>query len=160
RHNSSPMVSTASAKRAAVHELGDDRLVLDLLGFPDGALRPLLHACWRRTRPECSVTTEVSEPPYPSAEHPEARYDGSDLVRALVRCFAKSQPTLVALPHPLDVHPDHSATGVFTLLALHYWAGGDVAPPVAKPRLLAYLVHWPHWPPGWEAAPPPTSPPG
>ena len=62
----------------------------------------------------------------------------------------ESQPTIVAFPDPLDRHPDHRATGLFTLLALRHWL--PQAP--ALPRLFAYLVHWPNWPPGWDTTPP------
>jgi LmbE family N-acetylglucosaminyl deacetylase len=46
----------------------------------------------------------------------------------------------------LDRHPDHRAAGLFTLMAIDDWTN-EGAP---MPRLLAYLVHWPGWPPGWD----------
>ena len=140
--------------RAAVRELGEDRVRLQVLGFPDGGLTALLHAHWRRTNPERSSTTGASEPPYPEALDPGIAYDGADLHRELLRLLDDIHPTMVALPHPLDRHPDHRATGLFTLLALHDWAGEDVQPPAPPPRLLAYLLHWPDWPPAWNAATP------
>src|SRR5205085_2493546 len=42
--------------RAAMRELGGNRIRLQLLGFPDGALIDLLHAFWRRSHPEPSPT--------------------------------------------------------------------------------------------------------
>ena len=73
-------------------------------------------------------------------------YDGDDLRRELLRVLRETRPTTVAFPDPLDRHPDHSATGVFVLLAL----GDRLARDGRLPRLLAYLVHWPGWPPGWD----------
>ena len=138
--------------RAAVRELGGNRIRLQVLGFPDGGLTSLLHAHWQRTNPKHSSTTGVSEPPYPEALDTRIAYDGADLRRELLRLLDEVHPTMVALPHPLDRHPDHRATSLFTLLALDDWAGEGAKPPL--PRLLAYVVHWPDWPPGWNAATP------
>jgi len=136
--------------RDAMRELGGGRIRLGPLGFPDGGLGPLLDAHWSRTAPERSETTGVSRPPYPEALDPRAAYDGDDLRRELVQVLRETQPTIVAFAHPLDRHPDHRATGLFTLLALR-----DLTKEGAPlPRLLAYLVHWPGWPPGWDAAVP------
>ncbi len=140
--------------RAAVRELGGDRIRLQVLGFPDGGIEPLLHAHWWRTHMEQSSTTGVSQPPYPEVVDPNVAYDGADLRRELLRIMRADHPTLVAFPHPLDKHPDHHATGLFTLLALDDWAGQAAKPRAPVPRLLAYLVHWPDWPPGWNAPTP------
>jgi LmbE family N-acetylglucosaminyl deacetylase len=69
-----------------------------------------------------------------------------------VEILREMQPTIVVLPDPLDRHPDHYASGVFTLLALADLTR-DGAP---MPHLLAYLTHWPDWPPGWNALRPAT----
>src|SRR3989442_1727143 len=136
--------------RAAVRLLGDHHLRVQVLGFPDGGLTPLLDAHWQRTHPERSPTTAASHPPYPEVLDPDVAYDGADLRRELVRVLRESQPTLIAFPDPLDRHPDHRATALFTLLALRHWLPRTLA----TPHLLAYLVHWPNWPPGWDATPP------
>jgi LmbE family N-acetylglucosaminyl deacetylase len=139
--------------RLALRELGGEAIRAEhLLGFPDGGIEPLLTAHWMETHPEESSTTGASAPPYPEAEHPEARYDGEDLRRALLRCFSDVHPTMIAFPDPLDRHPDHRASGSFTLLAVK-----DLMQTSGRsehPRLLAYLVHWPDWPPGWNASGP------
>jgi LmbE family N-acetylglucosaminyl deacetylase len=134
--------------RAAVRELDAGRVRLQLLGFPDGGLAGLLDAHWRRRHPEVSRTTDAARPPYREAVDQRLAYDGEDLRRELVAILRESQPTVVAFPDPLDRHRDHHAGGVFTLLALHDW----LREPVPIPRLLAYLVHWPDWPPGWDIA--------
>jgi LmbE family N-acetylglucosaminyl deacetylase len=140
--------------RAAMRELGTDKVRLQLLGFPDGGLTPLLNADWQRTHPERSRTTGASDSPYREAVDPDVGYDGADLRRELLRLLREAQPTIVVLPHPLDRHPDHRATGIFTLLAIDEWIGHRATPRIAAPELLAYLVHWPDWPPGWNAATP------
>jgi LmbE family N-acetylglucosaminyl deacetylase len=143
--------------RLALRALGGDGIHAEhLLGFPDGGLESLLTAHWRRTHPERSPTTGATESPYADAEHRDRdwRYDGDDLRAGLVRCLRELRPTLVALPDPLDRHPDHRATGLFTLLAVDDWTGERTVRRAAMPRLLAYLVHWPNWPPGWDATAP------
>ena len=125
--------------RAAMRKLGGDRMRLGLLGFPDGGLEQLLQAHWWRDVPERSPTTGAVRPPYPEALDRSVAYDGDDLRRELVRVLRETRPTTVAFPDPLDRHPDHSATGVFVLLAL----GDRLARDGRLPRLLAYLVHWP-----------------
>ena len=139
--------------RDAMRVLGGGRIRLGVLGFPDGGLGPLLDAHWSRTNPERSATTGATRPPYPEALDRTAAYDGDDLRRELVHVLGETQPTLVAFAHPLDRHPDHRATGLFTLLALRDWTNEGAA----LPRLLAYLVHWPGWPPGWDAAGAPSA---
>jgi len=141
--------------RTALRGLGGGRVRLEFLGFPDGGLERLLHLHWQRRHPERSLTTGASDPPYPDALEPDVPYDGADLRRELVDLLRATTPTIVALPDPLDHHPDHSAAGLFTLLALDDWLAQSPARPPTMPRLLAYLVHWPDWPPGWDAPPPP-----
>jgi LmbE family N-acetylglucosaminyl deacetylase len=144
---------------AAVRILSGGRARVDDLGFPDGGLSALLHQYWSRAHPERSATTGESKVYLPRAPDRGAAYDGAELKRVLLKIIRETNPTLVAMPDPLDRHPDHSATGLFAILALDEWGRetgrlGGKEPPSAQmplPRLLAYLVHWPHWPPGWEA---------
>ena len=133
--------------RAAMRTLGGDAPRLQFLGFPDGGLDGLLRSHWTHTLPERSPTTGATDPPYDEAAlEPDVPYDGADLRRELVRLLRDDAPTIVALPDPRDRHPDHRATGLFTLLALSDW-GIALRPAAARPLLLAYLVHWPGWPP-------------
>jgi LmbE family N-acetylglucosaminyl deacetylase len=141
--------------RAAMRVLGRGRIRLQLLGFPDGGLDELLRAHW--LLPERSRTTEASDPPYDGEViDGSIPYDGADLRRELAAVIAEARPTLVVLPDPLDQHPDHHAAGVFGLLAIGDWLNGATtvepkqASSPAMPRILAYLVHWPDWPPDGE----------
>jgi len=80
---------------------------------------------------------------------PAAAYDGDDLRRELTRLLRDDAPTTLVFPDPLDRHPDHHAVGAFMLLALRDWRG-PAATDADLPRMLAFLVHWPDWPPGWN----------
>ncbi len=141
-----------SETEASAEALGSGRIDVELLGFPDGGLHGLLDDHWSRTKPERSQTTGAADPPYDEARDPRLPYTGANLRAELTRILREARPTLLALPDPVDIHPDHSAAGIFTLLALEDWQRGGGRSqrnaPVA-PRLLAYLVHWPNWPSGW-----------
>jgi LmbE family N-acetylglucosaminyl deacetylase len=65
--------------------------------------------------------------------------------------IVRVQPTTIALPDPIDRHPDHHATAILALLAIDEWLGGRW-PHHEAPRVLGYLVHWPDWPPGWNGS--------
>jgi LmbE family N-acetylglucosaminyl deacetylase len=144
---------------ASLRELGQRHVRLQFLGFPDGGLERLLRTHWRRSRPERSETTGASDPPYANALEPDIPYDGSDLRRELVRVLRETHPSIVALPDPLDEHPDHRATGIFALLALNDWFGETGKLKAAKrrptmPQIMTYLIHWGNWPPDWDAETP------
>jgi LmbE family N-acetylglucosaminyl deacetylase len=136
--------------RGALRVLGNGAVRLTVLGFPDGGLDALLTAHRDPTKPWRSRTTDATQPPYTGEVLNSAvRYDGDDLHRELVRILRETKPTLIALPDPIDRHPDHAAAGAFTLLAVADWTAG--LPKRQHPELAAYLVHWPNWPPGWDA---------
>lgn len=141
--------------RHALGRLGASPAALRVLGFPDGSLTALLGAYWER--PLRSRTTGALDPPYPFAVDPAAPYDGRSLREQLIDVFDAVHPTMIVLPDPLDHHPDHRATAVFTILALDQWLA-DRGPRDDAPRMLAYLIHWPAWPPDWDA-PTATAPP-
>ncbi len=140
--------------RASMRGLDGDQLRLQFLGFPDGGLDGLLRAHWRRSHPERSSTTGASDPPYDEAVEPDVPYDGADLHRELLTIIREARPTIVVFPDPLDKHPDHRAAGLFTLLALDDWVGEESKVNVPTLRMLVYLIHWPGWPPGWDAVNP------
>jgi LmbE family N-acetylglucosaminyl deacetylase len=121
-------------------------LSVTFLGFPDGGLTEI----WRRG-PHVpayeSPYTREDRPPYPEAFDPNARYISRDLIRQIAHLVALADPDWIALPTPLDTHPDHCATFTFVLAALKSLAaepGGDSKVP---DRLLTYLVHSATWPP-------------
>ncbi|MET0387441.1 MAG: PIG-L family deacetylase [Polyangiales bacterium] len=128
----------------AAQQLGRGRVQLSVLGFPDGALTPLLGEHWHAARPLRSPLTRVSAVPYRALPTRLAAYSGSRLHQQLTAAVRSLRPTLVAFSDPIDEHPDHASVGIFTLRALAAVFGES---DVEWPRLLAYLVHWRAWPP-------------
>lgn len=148
-------VTRIGEERAALATLAThapDRVRLSALGFPDGALASLRTTNVSADSPARSPTTGASDPPYDAlVAAPDAPYAGEVLRRELAAAVAAARPTLVALPDPLDTHADHATTGLFALEALAEWRKTVADPSAAPaPRVLAYLVHWPDWPPGWD----------
>ena len=142
---------------AAAKRLGIPRGDVDFLGFPDGGIDALWQAHWARTRPYTSPFTATDMPPYGDVVDPELEYDGQDLTGALLRILEAVRPTVVILPHPDDVHPDHAATARFVVEAVDRLQQRHVLPHDVE--MLAYMVHDPSWPPtAAETAtlPPPT----
>jgi LmbE family N-acetylglucosaminyl deacetylase len=127
-------------------------LSVTFLGFPDGGLAEI----WRRG-PQVpayqSPYTREDNPPYPHAFEAGAHYVSRDLIHLIARMVALSDPDWIALPSPLDNHPDHCATFTFVLAALKSLAAEPGGASKMPDRLLTYLVHTSKgWPP-----PPQTS---
>jgi LmbE family N-acetylglucosaminyl deacetylase len=130
--------------RTVMHVLGINQIRLNFFGFPDGGLLPLLFEHWAVGRPTRSATTRRHTAPYREAVERYLGYSGSNLREELVRIMREVQPTIIAFTDPLDEHTDHRAVGMFALLAVNDYMHGRST---GWPRLLAYLVHWRHWPP-------------
>lgn len=142
----------AEAIRAA-GALGVPEAAIEFLGFPDGGLAALPEDAGPRSHPFRSPFTGRTRSP--DAEG-GAIYTRSTLLGELTSIVQAVNPTLVVLPHPDDVHADHATVACLVVHAV------DVAtPPGAdEPRLLAYLVHDPAWPPAAVDPPQPMPVPG
>jgi LmbE family N-acetylglucosaminyl deacetylase len=135
--------------RRAADALGGGRVRLDLLGFPDGGLHPLLLKHWDRRHMETSPTTGQNHVSYPEAARPGVPFDGIDLQRELVKIMREEKPTLIVFPDAMDWHPDHDGLGMFALLAIEQWLESERGSEAKsqQPRMLSYLIHWYHrWP--------------
>ncbi len=143
---------------AAAAVLGLKASAVSFLGFPDDGLAALWSTAWTGP-PFASPYTRASQVPYGDALDPRALYTGESLVAVLARVLAQVRPTVIVLPHPGDVHPDHAAAPRFVAAALGRLRGRGVLP--AKVHLRVYLVHHPVWPPSaadvGDALPPPGS---
>lgn len=116
------------------------------LGYPNNGLQALLApAHWSPQEPYVSPYTRVSACPYERAFTPGAVYCGEQLLADMAAVLERARPTMLFLPLPEDVHPDHRAAAEATLMAVARLRAERVSR-MADLRLCAYLVHWPHWP--------------
>jgi LmbE family N-acetylglucosaminyl deacetylase len=126
----------------AMRQLGVHRSQLRFLGFPDDGLCVLASA--RRVGDAFeSPYTRRASPPEAEQIVPGTMYRGIDLEAELRRIVEEFRPTVVVLPHPGDLHPDHCATELFAREAV----AGAVQAGLRPPRVLYYLIHYPAWPP-------------
>ncbi len=135
--------------RRALGDLGVRPEQVVFLGFPDDGLGSLWREHWSPDRVYRSPHTGAQHPPYADSPDAAAPYTGSQLTALLASIAARLRPTIVVLPHPGDVHPDHAAAADFTIEALDRLRAEQTLPD--EPRLLAYLVHNPLWPDGDSA---------
>jgi len=129
--------------RAALASLGVGEQSLTFLGFPDEGMCELASKY-------LSAKIQAYQSPYTSRISPPlteqvirgVRYRGTDVLRELERVVREFNPTLLAVSHPEDQHPDHCSTHIFLKEALDALARqGRV-----RPRILHYLVHYRQWP--------------
>ena len=116
---------------------------LTFLGFPDeGLCRIASTYLFDKRRAFASPYTQRERPPATEQVVRGVRYRGVDMRRELEEIVTAFRPTLIALPHPEDEHPDHCSTHIFAREAV------DAVPPPLRSRLrvLHYLVHYGQWP--------------
>ena len=129
--------------RAAMQTLGVARDAVTFLGFPDeGLCRIASTYLFDKRRAFESPYTGRESPPATEQVVRGARYRGIDLRRELERVVSTFQPTLIALPHPEDEHPDHCSTHIFSREAL----GVESSEAQRRVHVLHYLVHFGQWP--------------
>jgi len=138
--------------RRAADLLGKGFVHLDLLGFSDGSLYDMLVSNWWRKHPDKSEYTGFTHVYYKQAEDKGMAQAGVYLRNKLVAILRAAKPTLIAFPDVMEDDSDHSALGMFTLLAVDEWLEHQKTPP--EPRMLAYLIHWPNWPPASDGVKP------
>ena len=129
--------------RAAMQILGVAREAVTFLGFPDEGLCQIASTYLfdKRRAFESPYTGRESPPPTERVIR-GARYRGIDLRRELEHLVSGFQPTLIALPHPEDEHPDHCSTHIFSREAV----GVESTEAQRRVHVLHYLVHFGQWP--------------
>ena len=129
---------------SAMQLLGISRAQILFLGFPDGGLCLIASKYLSaKARPFDSPYTKRDEPPVYERLIPGVKYRGSDIRREIERVVVGYRPTLLALPHSEDDHPDHCSTYIFVREAL------DTVKARYRnisPRVLQYLIHFEQWP--------------
>jgi LmbE family N-acetylglucosaminyl deacetylase len=127
---------------AGMEALGVKRSQVEFLGFPDGAL------CYIATREPNgkafeSPFTRRMNPPRPEQVIHGSQYRGADVRREIEAILVAYAPTLVAMPHPDDHHPEHCATNLFAQEALDALKRQA---PRRMSRVLRYVIHFAQWP--------------
>jgi N-acetyl-1-D-myo-inositol-2-amino-2-deoxy-alpha-D-glucopyranoside deacetylase len=126
--------------RAAMASLGLKTSAISFLGYPDGGTAAMWLSYWDPAHPYTSPQTREDHSPYPNAFTPDAPYAGRSVIADLKRIITDFRPTVIALPHPNDRHPDHWAAYCSTVAALYEL---DL---LGRVRLEHYLVHRGAWP--------------
>ncbi len=129
----------------AIEELGLQSEDGCFLGFPDQGIDSLWKRFWSSLKPYTSPYTHFSSPDYRTSFERWKKYAGADLDGMIQEIITSFDPDWIVMPDPRDLHPDHSATGVFVLNALHKLHERD-AFSVADIDALTYLVHYPGYP--------------
>ena len=90
--------------------LGVSRRAVTFLGFPDDGLCRLAEHYLSAKKAYESPYTDRIRPPDTEQVIRGVRYRGLDVRRELERIITDFGPTVLALPHPEDEHPDHCST--------------------------------------------------
>lgn len=127
----------------AMAVLGVTSADVTFLGFPDEGLCRLASTyLFDKRRAFESPYTNRERPPATEQVIRGAKYRGVDVRLELEKIVRDEAPTLIALPHPEDEHPDHCSTHIFAREALNV-----LAPRItARVHVLHYLVHYGQWP--------------
>jgi LmbE family N-acetylglucosaminyl deacetylase len=115
---------------------------VSFLGFPDAGLCQIAARYLETRRAFESPYTDRSSPVPSEQLVPGVRYRGEDIRREIERVLMEFTPTLLAIPHCEDEHPDHCATTIFVDEALATLAKAGLQ----QPRVLHYIVHYGRWP--------------
>lgn len=123
--------------------LGVNRRAITFLGFPDDGLCRLAERYLSVKRDYESPYTDRVQPPEPEQIIRGVRYRGIDVRREIERIVTEFAPTMLALPHPEDEHPDHCSTHIFGRDAVDALVRRGVMP---RLRVFHFLIHYGQWP--------------
>ena len=127
---------------AAMTRLGLTKSDVVALGFPDMGLCFLASTYLATANAFESPYTDRERPPAAKQVIRGAEYRGIDVRLEAERVITAFKPTVVAMPHSRDEHPDHCATEIFAQRALNLVRRNHGV----QPRVLYYVVHYLDWP--------------
>lgn len=96
--------------KRALSDLGLKKNIV-FLGYPDGGLESLLNRNWKSNYRSPYTRTDTS--PYEDTFRSDVTYQGVNLYDDISKIFVDFSPTIVIMPSPDDMHPDHQATTSF-----------------------------------------------
>jgi LmbE family N-acetylglucosaminyl deacetylase len=132
--------------RALTH-LGLRREDVSFFGYPDQGLMSLWNSCWEPDSLYTSRYTRCDRSPYANTFDSKSSYCGKDVLDDIKTALRAFRPTLIAVTHPADDHPDHAAASAFVAQALQELrADPQDAAWANHTRLIYYLIHRGDWP--------------
>lgn len=111
---------------------------LTFLGYPDTGTLRLWETTWQQGTSRLHAATDARAVPYSDALSPGSPYNAASILEDFESVLNTFTPTVVALPSPLDLNPDHQAAYLFATAAL-----SDLR---MSPKLYTYIVHQRHFP--------------
>lgn len=117
--------------------LGVSSSSLNFLGYPDNGLKYLFNKNF--FIPYTHKASALNYNPYSNTYHKAQLYTGVNLYNDLKEIINDFNPTIIIVPHPRDLNPDHEAAYQFVKSALE---GND-----KRIKLYGYLVHYRNYPP-------------
>lgn len=127
---------------AALGNLGIRPGDIIFMGYPDGGLAAIWSNYWQEDKPYRSAYTRQEAVPYRLAFKPGEPYAAPALLANLEAILREYRPTDIYVTDTNDSHPDHWATGAFTLAAVGELKGED---PTFHPRIYTFVIHTGMW---------------
>jgi len=111
---------------------------LTFLGYPDAGTLRIWETTWQPGTSRLHSATDARAVPYSDALSPGSPYNAASILEDFESVLHAFAPTVVALPSPLDLNPDHQAAYLFATAAV-----SDLK---MSPRQYTYIVHQRHFP--------------
>jgi LmbE family N-acetylglucosaminyl deacetylase len=127
---------------AATAALGVSPNNVLLLGFPDHGLYPIWKSYWNPGQAYRSRSTNQTRVAYQLAVTPGEPYTAPALLNTLETIMKEYRPTDIYVTDTSDIHPDHLATGAFTLAAVAELESED---PSFQPAVYTFVIHSSTW---------------
>jgi LmbE family N-acetylglucosaminyl deacetylase len=112
------------------------------LGFPDQGTYPIWKSYWDQNKPYTSIFTGQSKVAYQLAVNTGEPYTAPALMYTLGTIIKEYRPTDILVTDTSDIHPDHLASGAFTLATVAELEGDD---PFFRPNVYTFVIHSSIW---------------
>ena len=112
------------------------------LGFPDHGIYTIWKAYWDQNMPYMSGSTGQSRVAYQLSVNSGEPYTAPALMDTLGAIISGYRPTDILVTDTSDIHPDHLASGAFTLATVAELEGED---PSFRPNVYTFVIHSSIW---------------
>ncbi len=111
---------------------------LTFLGYPDSGTLRIWETTWQPGTSRFHAATGTRVVPYSDALSPGSPYNAAAILTDFKSVLLSFSPTIIVLPSPLDLNPDHQAGYLYATAAL-----SDLG---MNPVRYTYIVHSGHFP--------------